>query len=107
MAWTTGSFAVTRWRPCFVDQRIDVAGLQEAFRDQIDDLAKRLPQFAWYGVGATTANRRGSFARFFSARIGSHSSSKVRSGCPSIRKKLEQGLGRGAAAGGELGQTPR
>jgi endonuclease/exonuclease/phosphatase family metal-dependent hydrolase len=49
----------------FRAQRIDVAGLQEAFRDQIDDLAKRLPQFAWYGVGRDDGKSKGEFSPIF------------------------------------------
>jgi endonuclease/exonuclease/phosphatase family metal-dependent hydrolase len=49
----------------FRTQRIDVAGLQEALRDQIDDLAKRLPQFAWYGVGRDDGKSKGEFVPIF------------------------------------------
>jgi endonuclease/exonuclease/phosphatase family metal-dependent hydrolase len=49
----------------FRTRKIDVAGLQEAFRDQIDDLAKRLPEFAWYGVGRDDGKSKGEFAPIF------------------------------------------
>ena len=49
----------------FRAQRIDLAGLQEALRDQIDDLAKRLPQFAWYGVGRDDGKSKGEFSPIF------------------------------------------
>ncbi|MBI1388624.1 MAG: hypothetical protein GC154_09275 [bacterium] len=31
--------------------KADIAGLQEALRTQIDDLAERLPEYGWFGVG--------------------------------------------------------
>ncbi len=37
----------------------DVFGLQEATAKQIDDLAERLPQFDWYGLGRTDGERGG------------------------------------------------
>jgi endonuclease/exonuclease/phosphatase family metal-dependent hydrolase len=52
----------------FRSHRIDVAGLQEAFRDQIDDLAKRLPAFAWYGVGRDDGKSKGEYAPIFFRR---------------------------------------
>jgi len=43
----------------------DVVGLQEATRQQIDDLVMRLPEFDWYGVGRDDAKDRGEFTPVF------------------------------------------
>lgn len=43
----------------------DVVGLQEATRPQIDDLAKRLPEWDWYGVGRDDARDKGEFSPIF------------------------------------------
>ncbi len=46
----------------------DVVGLQEALPDQVDDLAARLPDFAWVGVGRDDGARKGEFAAIFYRR---------------------------------------
>lgn len=43
----------------------DVAGLQEAVADQVDDLARRLPEYAWIGVGRTDGKRDGEMVPIF------------------------------------------
>jgi endonuclease/exonuclease/phosphatase family metal-dependent hydrolase len=52
----------------FRSQRIDVAGLQESLRDQIDNLGKRLPAFAWYGVGRDDGKSKGEHSPIFFRR---------------------------------------
>ncbi len=46
----------------------DVVGLQEALSDQVDDLAARLPDFAWVGVGRDDGACQGEFAAIFYRR---------------------------------------
>jgi len=46
----------------------DIVGLQEALPDQVDDLAARLPDFAWLGVGRDDGARKGEFAAIFYRR---------------------------------------
>jgi endonuclease/exonuclease/phosphatase family metal-dependent hydrolase len=41
------------------------AGLQEAQRHQVDDLAERLPGYAWFGVGRDDGNDAGEFVAIF------------------------------------------
>jgi len=48
--------------------RPDVVGLQEALSEQVDDLAARLPDFAWVGVGREDGARKGEFAAIFYRR---------------------------------------
>lgn len=48
--------------------RPDVVGLQEALPAQVDDLAARLPDFAWVGVGRDDGARQGEFAAIFYRR---------------------------------------
>lgn len=43
----------------------DLAGLQEAQRDQIDDLVERLPEYAWFGVGRDDGKDAGEFTPIF------------------------------------------
>jgi endonuclease/exonuclease/phosphatase family metal-dependent hydrolase len=43
----------------------DVVGLQEATRQQIDDLIARLPEFDWYGVGRDDGKDQGEFTPVF------------------------------------------
>ncbi len=43
----------------------DLAGLQEALREQIDDLAARLPGYAWFGVGRDDGKDAGEFTPIF------------------------------------------
>ena len=47
------------------DNQVDIAGLQEALPGQIKDLQKRLPQYAWYGVGRDDGKTKGEFAPIF------------------------------------------
>lgn len=43
----------------------DLVGLQEALRDQIDDLATALPDYAWVGVGRDDGENAGEFSPIF------------------------------------------
>ncbi len=43
----------------------DLAGLQEALRPQIDDLAELLPEYAWFGVGRDDGGDGGEFSPVF------------------------------------------
>jgi endonuclease/exonuclease/phosphatase family metal-dependent hydrolase len=43
----------------------DLIGLQEALEDQVNDLAERLPQFNWVGVGREDGRTQGEFAAIF------------------------------------------
>ena len=45
-----------------------VVGLQEVLPDQVDDLASRLPDFDWAGVGRDDGVRKGEFAPIFYRR---------------------------------------
>lgn len=47
------------------DEKPDVVGLQEALRNQIDDLAKRLDGFGWYGLGRDDGKQGGEHAPLF------------------------------------------
>jgi endonuclease/exonuclease/phosphatase family metal-dependent hydrolase len=47
------------------DRRVDVAGMQEARPEQIDDLEERLPEFGWYGVGRDDGRRGGEHTPIF------------------------------------------
>jgi endonuclease/exonuclease/phosphatase family metal-dependent hydrolase len=46
----------------------DIAGLQEAQKNQIDDLAARLPEYDWYGVGRDDGVDGGEFVPVFYRR---------------------------------------
>lgn len=46
----------------------DIAGLQEALRNQIDELAKLLPQYEWMGVGRSDGKDGGEFTPIFYRR---------------------------------------
>ncbi|TWU26590.1 Endonuclease/Exonuclease/phosphatase family protein [Novipirellula galeiformis] len=46
-------------------QQADIVGLQEATRKQIDDLAARLPDFYWYGLGRSDGADGGEFSPLF------------------------------------------
>lgn len=48
--------------------RPDVIGLQEVLIDQLEDLAARLPDFAWVGVGREDGATQGEFAATFYRR---------------------------------------
>jgi endonuclease/exonuclease/phosphatase family metal-dependent hydrolase len=48
--------------------RPDVVGMQEALAGQVEDLAARLPDFAWVGVGRDDGATRGEFAAVFYRR---------------------------------------
>jgi endonuclease/exonuclease/phosphatase family metal-dependent hydrolase len=43
----------------------DIVGMQEALRTQIDDLAQRLPQYEWIGVGRQDGKDAGEFTPVF------------------------------------------
>jgi endonuclease/exonuclease/phosphatase family metal-dependent hydrolase len=43
----------------------DIVGMQEALRTQIDDLAQRLPQYEWIGVGRQDGKDKGEFTPIF------------------------------------------
>ncbi len=43
----------------------DIVGMQEAQRNQIDDLAKRLPKYRWVGVGRQDGKDGGEFTPIF------------------------------------------
>jgi endonuclease/exonuclease/phosphatase family metal-dependent hydrolase len=43
----------------------DIVGMQEAQRNQIDDLAKRLPKYEWFGVGRHDGKDAGEFTPIF------------------------------------------
>ena len=45
--------------------QVDLAGLQEALKGQIDDLASRLPAYAWIGVGREDGKEQGEFTPIF------------------------------------------
>lgn len=47
---------------------VDVAGLQEALKGQIDDLQALLPGYAWLGVGREDGMEQGEFAPIFYRR---------------------------------------
>ncbi len=47
---------------------VDVAGLQEALKGQIDDLQALLPEYAWLGVGREDGMEQGEFAPIFYRR---------------------------------------
>ena len=48
-----------------IRKQADIAGLQEAQFDQIEDLEKRLPNFKWYGVGRDDGKKKGEFCPIF------------------------------------------
>lgn len=43
----------------------DLVGFQEALRHQVDDLAKRLPNYQWHGVGRDDGKDQGEFGPVF------------------------------------------
>lgn len=43
----------------------DIAGLQEALKDQVDDLAARLPEYGWFGVGRDDGREAGEYMAVF------------------------------------------
>lgn len=45
--------------------RADLAGLQEALKDQIEDLELRLPDYGWLGVGREDGEEKGEFTPIF------------------------------------------
>ena len=47
------------------DRRVDIAGLQEVLRGQLDDLQTRLPDMKVYGVGRDDGKSRGEHAPIF------------------------------------------
>ena len=48
-----------------LEHQVDVLGLQEALRSQIDDLQERLPTYNWYGVGRDDGRHAGEYAPIF------------------------------------------
>ena len=48
--------------------RADIAGLQEALKGQVDDLAERLPEYDWFGVGRDDGREAGEFMAIFYLR---------------------------------------
>jgi endonuclease/exonuclease/phosphatase family metal-dependent hydrolase len=46
-------------------RKTDVAGLQEAQLNQIEDLQKRLPGYGWFGVGRDDGKNQGEFVPIF------------------------------------------
>ena len=46
----------------------DLIGLQEVLKDQLDDLAERLPAFAWVGIGRDDGKTEGEYAPIFYRR---------------------------------------
>jgi endonuclease/exonuclease/phosphatase family metal-dependent hydrolase len=46
----------------------DIAGLQEALKNQIDDLSARLPDYAWFGVGRQDGKELGEYTPIFYRR---------------------------------------
>ncbi len=51
-----------------IDRHADVAGLQEATFEQIQDLRERLPEFEIYGVGREDGKEKGEFSPVFFRR---------------------------------------
>ena len=47
------------------EHQIDVLGLQEVLKSQVDDLRQRLPEYGWYGVGRDDGHEAGEFAPIF------------------------------------------
>lgn len=45
--------------------RADAVGLQEALKEQIEDLAARLPEYSWFGVGREDGVEAGEFSAIF------------------------------------------
>ena len=45
--------------------KADLAGLQEALPEQVEDLEKRLPEYSWFGVGRDDGVNRGEFSCIF------------------------------------------
>jgi endonuclease/exonuclease/phosphatase family metal-dependent hydrolase len=46
----------------------DIAGLQEALKHQIEELAERLPEYAWFGVGRQDGKDAGEFTPIYYRR---------------------------------------
>lgn len=43
----------------------DIVGVQEAFKDQMDDIQKRLFKYAWVGVGRDDGKEKGEYSAIF------------------------------------------
>jgi len=43
---------------------VDIVGIQEALCDQVNDLAERLPDYNWFGVGRDDGDNAGEFMQF-------------------------------------------
>ncbi len=48
--------------------RADLTGVQEALKDQMDDLANLLPEFGWMGVGRDDGKEAGEYSAITSAK---------------------------------------
>ncbi|MBN2031367.1 endonuclease/exonuclease/phosphatase family protein [bacterium] len=46
----------------------DIAGLQEALKDQVDDLVNLLPEYDWFGIGRDDGKEAGEFMAIFYRR---------------------------------------
>jgi len=44
---------------------VDIAGLQEPLRNQVDDLSSLLPEYAWLGIGREDGKAEGEYAAIF------------------------------------------
>lgn len=47
------------------ENRVDVVGMQEVLKSQIDDLRQRLTNYRWYGVGRDDGHEAGEYAPIF------------------------------------------
>ncbi|MFC1569798.1 endonuclease/exonuclease/phosphatase family protein [bacterium] len=43
----------------------DIIGIQEALKKQVDDLAERLPDYSWFGIGRDDGDKQGEFMAIF------------------------------------------
>lgn len=50
------------------DEKADIVGLQEALREQVDDLESLLPAYAWFGVGRDDGETAGEHVPIFYRR---------------------------------------
>ena len=49
---------------------VDLVGMQEVLKSQLEDLEEKLPAYEWFGVGRDDGKKRESFARCFIEKIG-------------------------------------
>ncbi|HKZ65668.1 MAG TPA: endonuclease/exonuclease/phosphatase family protein [Chitinophagaceae bacterium] len=45
--------------------QFDIVGTQEGLRNQLDDLQKSLPEYAWYGIGRDNGQNKGEYSAIF------------------------------------------